>query len=66
MMNLAQLARTDINLLVLFEVAYQERHLGRAAQRLGLTASAISHGLNRLRRLRIPGPAKARQRGEQA
>jgi DNA-binding transcriptional LysR family regulator len=51
MMNLAQLARTDINLLVLFEVAYQERHLGRAAQRLGLTASAISHGLNRLRRL---------------
>jgi DNA-binding transcriptional LysR family regulator len=51
MMNLVQLARTDINLLVLFEVAYQERHLGRAAQRLGLTASAISHGLNRLRRV---------------
>lgn len=51
MMNLAQLARTDINLLVLFEVAYQERHLGRAALRLGLTASAVSHGLNRLRRM---------------
>lgn len=51
MMNLIQLARTDINLLVLFEVAYQERHLGRAARRLGLTASAVSHGLNRLRRM---------------
>jgi DNA-binding transcriptional LysR family regulator len=51
MMNLAQLARIDINLLVLFEAAYQERHLGRAARRLGLTASAISHSLNRLRRV---------------
>jgi DNA-binding transcriptional LysR family regulator len=51
MMNLAQLARTDISLLVLFEVTYQERHLGRTAQKLGLTTSAISHGLNRLRRL---------------
>lgn len=51
MMNPAQLARTDINLLVLFDVVFKERHMGRAAQRLGLTASAISHGLNRLRRL---------------
>jgi DNA-binding transcriptional LysR family regulator len=50
-MNTAQLARTDINLLVLFDVVFQERHLGRAAVRLGLTASAISHGLGRLRRL---------------
>jgi DNA-binding transcriptional LysR family regulator len=51
MMNPAQLARTDINLLVLFDVVFQERHLGRAAVRLGLTASAISHALARLRRL---------------
>jgi DNA-binding transcriptional LysR family regulator len=50
-MNSAQLARADINLLVLFDVVFQERHLGRAAVRLGLTASAISHGLARLRRL---------------
>src|SRR5688500_504542 len=51
MMNAAQLARTDINLLVLFDVVFKERHLGRAAQRIGLTTSAVSHGLNRLRRM---------------
>lgn len=51
MMNAAQLARTDINLLVLFDVVFKERHLGRAAQRIGLTTSAVSHGLNRLRRI---------------
>jgi DNA-binding transcriptional LysR family regulator len=51
MLNPAQLARTDINLLVLFDVVYREQHLGRAAQHLGLTTSAISHGLGRLRRL---------------
>lgn len=51
MMNAAQLARTDINLLVLFDVVFKEQHLGRAARRLGLTTSAISHGLARLRRL---------------
>ena len=38
-----------MNLLVLFDVVLQERHLGRAAQRLHLTTSAISHGLKRLR-----------------
>jgi DNA-binding transcriptional LysR family regulator len=51
MMNAAQLARTDINLLVLFDVVFKERHLGRAAHRIGLTTSAVSHGLNRLRRI---------------
>src|SRR4051812_38720499 len=51
MMKTAQLARMDINLLLLFDVIYRERHLGRAAHRLSLTASAISHGLARLRRL---------------
>jgi DNA-binding transcriptional LysR family regulator len=51
MMNYAQLARIDINLLVLFDVVFRERHLGRAAHRLGLTTSAVSHGLNRLRRM---------------
>jgi DNA-binding transcriptional LysR family regulator len=51
MLNAAHLARVDINLLVLFHVALEERHVGRAAERLRLTSSAVSHGLARLRRL---------------
>jgi DNA-binding transcriptional LysR family regulator len=51
MLNDAQLARVDLNLLVLFETVLEERHVGRAAQRLNLTPSAVSHGLTRLRRL---------------
>jgi len=51
MLNQIDLARTDLNLLVLFEVVLRERHVGRAADRLNLTPSAVSHGLGRLRRL---------------
>src|SRR5688572_4042835 len=51
MLNEIDLSRTDLNLLVLFEVVLEERHVGRAADRLNLTPSAISHGLGRLRRL---------------
>ena len=51
MLKPVHLARTDLNLLVLFEVVLQERHVGRAAERLSLSASAVSHGLRRLRRL---------------
>jgi DNA-binding transcriptional LysR family regulator len=51
MMNHIDLARADLNLLVLFEVVLRERHVGRAADRLHLTPSAVSHGLGRLRRL---------------
>lgn len=51
MMNEINLSRADLNLLALFEVIFSERHLGRAAARLNLTASAVSHGLSRLRRL---------------
>ena len=51
MLNSIDLARADLNLLVLFEVVLEERHVGRAAERLRLTPSAISHGLGRLRRL---------------
>lgn len=36
---------------MLFEAVLAERHVGRAAKRLNLTASAVSHGLGRLRRL---------------
>jgi DNA-binding transcriptional LysR family regulator len=51
MMNEINLARADLNLLALFEVIFSERHLGRAAMRLNLTPSAVSHGLSRLRSL---------------
>lgn len=51
MLNEIDLSRTDLNLLVLFEVVLKERHVGRAAQRLSLSPSAVSHGLARLRRL---------------
>lgn len=45
------LSRIDLNLLVLFEAVMRERHVGRAADRLNVSASAVSHGLGRLRRL---------------
>jgi len=48
---LNDLSRVDLNLLVLFEVVRDERHVGRAAERLNLTPSAVSHGLRRLRQL---------------
>src|ERR1700752_248589 len=47
----AHLSRIDLNLLVLFHVVYEERNVTRAAERLSLTPSAVSHGLGRLRRL---------------
>jgi DNA-binding transcriptional LysR family regulator len=51
MLNETDLSRADLNLLVLFEAVLAERHVGRTAQRLSLTPSAVSHGLSRLRRL---------------
>lgn len=51
MLNKVNLARTDLNLLVLFEAVYEELHVARAAGRLHVSASAVSHGLGRLRRL---------------
>jgi DNA-binding transcriptional LysR family regulator len=51
MLNEIDLSRTDLNLLVLFEVVLEEGHVGRAAGRLSLSPSAVSHGLGRLRRL---------------
>jgi len=51
MLNAVDLSRADLNLFVLFEVVLHERHVGRAADRLNLTPSAVSHGLGRLRRL---------------
>jgi DNA-binding transcriptional LysR family regulator len=51
MLNKTNLARIDLNLLVLFEAVLEERHVARAAQRLHVSPSAVSHGLGRLRRL---------------
>ncbi len=51
MLNQVDLSRADLNLLVLFETVLSERNVGRAAGRLNLTPSAVSHGLGRLRRL---------------
>ena len=39
----------DLNLLLTFEAIYRERHLGRAADALHVTPSAVSHALGRLR-----------------
>jgi DNA-binding transcriptional LysR family regulator len=51
MLNSIDLSRADLNLLVLFETVMRERHVGRAAERLSLSPSAVSHGLGRLRAL---------------
>ena len=51
MLNKTNLSRIDLNLLVLFEAVLEERHVGRAAIRLHVSPSAVSHGLGRLRRL---------------
>ncbi len=51
MLNQIDLSRIDLNLLVLFETVFDQRHVGRAAERLNLSPSAVSHGLGRLRRL---------------
>lgn len=51
MLNEIDLSRADLNLLVLFDAVLAERHVGRAAEKLNLTPSAVSHGLGRLRRL---------------
>ena len=50
MLNEIDLSRVDLNLLVLFDTVLKQRHVGRAAEQLHLTASAVSHGLARLRR----------------
>lgn len=39
----------DLNLLVIFEALMAERSVKRAAQKVGLSPSALSHGLGRLR-----------------
>src|SRR5689334_25183942 len=50
-MHQFNLRRADLNLLVVFQALFAERHVGRSAQRLALTQSATSHALGRLRTL---------------
>jgi DNA-binding transcriptional LysR family regulator len=45
------LSRLDLNLLVAFDALLSERSVTRAASRIGLGQSAMSHNLARLRRL---------------
>jgi DNA-binding transcriptional LysR family regulator len=49
MLNKINLSRIDLNLLVVFSVVLDERHVGHAAARLNLTPSAVSHAIGRLR-----------------
>jgi DNA-binding transcriptional LysR family regulator len=39
----------DLNLLVIFHAIVEERSIGKAAEKVGLSQSAISHALRRLR-----------------
>jgi DNA-binding transcriptional LysR family regulator len=43
------LRRLDLNLLVIFDALVTERSINRAAEKVGLSASAVSHALRRLR-----------------
>ncbi|WP_437738166.1 LysR family transcriptional regulator [Sorangium sp. So ce1335] len=45
-----ELAALDLNLLVVLDTLLAERHVTRAAARLGMTQPACSHALGRLRR----------------
>lgn len=56
------LGRVDLNLLVAFDVLVRERSVTRAAQRVGVTQSAMSHTLRRLREL-LEDPLLVRGRG---
>ncbi len=51
MLHRIDLSRADLNLLVLFDTVMAERHVRKAAERLNLSPSAVSHGLGRLRKL---------------
>src|ERR687890_775048 len=51
MLHEIDLSRADLNLLVLFETVMEVRQVGRAAARLNLSPSAVSHALGRLRAL---------------
>src|SRR5215510_10472742 len=49
--DIVNLARVDLNLLVHFDALLTERSVTRAAARVGIGQSAMSHNLARLREL---------------
>jgi DNA-binding transcriptional LysR family regulator len=51
MLNHISLAKVDLNLLLVFHTVLEESHVARAASRLNITPSAVSHSLGRLRHL---------------
>ena len=50
-MSEVNLAKVDLNLLVALDVLLEERHVTNAANRLGLSQSAMSRNLSRLRQV---------------
>ena len=50
-MNDVHLGSVDLNLLVVLDALLHERNVTRAAARVGITQSAASHALGRLRAL---------------
>jgi len=50
-MSAPALSKIDLNLLVVLDVLLREKSVGRTADRLNLTSSAVSHALKRLRLL---------------
>ena len=70
-MNAMHIEKLDLNLLRLFDAVFQARSVSRAADALGLTQPAASHGLTRLRLLlgdalftRTPGGVAPTPRAE--
>ncbi|MBS74911.1 LysR family transcriptional regulator [Variovorax sp.] len=70
-MNSMHIETIDLNLLRLFDAVYRARSVSRAAESLGLTQPAASHGLGRLRLLlkdalftRAPGGVAPTPRAE--
>ncbi|WP_398499478.1 LysR family transcriptional regulator [Variovorax sp.] len=70
-MNGMHIETVDLNLLRLFDAVYRARSVSRAAESLGLTQPAASHGLGRLRLLlkdalftRAPGGVAPTPRAE--
>ncbi|RYZ04048.1 MAG: LysR family transcriptional regulator [Myxococcales bacterium] len=51
MLHETSLSAVDLNLLVVLRALLTERHVTRAAERIGLSQSATSHALSRLREL---------------
>lgn len=48
-MSVMHISSLDLNLLRVFDALYEERSVTRVGSRLGLSQSAVSHALNRLR-----------------